>query len=172
MDSHNEPVCLPKKTFNRSKELTMKKSFSWRIFTSFGLLLSFIMLLVSGVLLYIFPGGRGQRIVWELLGLGKPAWQNQHIIFGFAFSLLSLCHLFFINWSAFLSYLKSKTKVGLQSPLELIVIAALSFFFFLGTYHKIEPFSSILEFGKTISKSYEGTQTEQQGPERFKNENN
>jgi hypothetical protein len=72
----------------------MNKSFSWRIFTSFGLFLSFFMILVSGVILFIFPGSRGSNVVWEMAGLTKPAWQNQHIIFGFAFSC-SLSVIFF-----------------------------------------------------------------------------
>ena len=102
----------------------MNKSFSWRVFTSFGLFLSFLMVLVSGVILYIFPE-RSPGIVWVMGGLTKPAWQSQHIIFGFAFSLLSLGHLFLVNWHAFFSYFG------------------------------IQPFSGILEFGKQISKSWE-----------------
>ncbi len=141
----------------------MNKAFSWRIFTSFGLFLSFLMLLFSGVILYIFPGSRGSGIVWEMVGMTKPAWQNQHIIFGFAFSLLSLCHLFFINWKAFFSYLKSKTKEGLQSPRELVVILILSLCFGFGTYFKIQPFSGILGLGKSIAKSYEGKQSQPRG---------
>ena len=138
----------------------MNRSFSWRSFTSFGLFLSFLMILVSGVILYIFPG-RTPGFVWELCGLSKPAWQNQHIIFGFVFSILSLCHLFFINWKAFFSYLKSKAKTGLQSPRELLVILVLSLLFGFGTYFKVQPFSGILEIGKSISNSWDnnGKQT-------------
>ena len=141
----------------------MKRSFSWRVFTSFGLFLSFIMILVSGIILYIFPG-RTPGFMWEIWGMNKPAWQNQHIIFGFSFSILSLCHLFFINWKAFFSYLKSKTKEGLQSPRELLVIVALSLLFGAGTFFKIQPFSGILEFGKSISRSWDNSA--QQGSEK------
>ncbi|NTV06798.1 MAG: DUF4405 domain-containing protein [Chlorobiaceae bacterium] len=133
----------------------MNKSFSWRVFTSFGLFLSFLMLLVSGVILYIFPGGRGPGFFWEMGGLTKPAWQNQHIIFGFAFSLLSLVHLFFINWQAFISYLKTKTSQGMKRPAELVTIVVLSSFVGIGTYAGIQPFSGILALGKGISKSWE-----------------
>ncbi|MFZ4525224.1 MAG: DUF4405 domain-containing protein [Chlorobium sp.] len=144
----------------------MNRSFSWRSFTSFGLFLSFLMILFSGVILYIFPG-RTPGVVWELCGLSKPAWQNQHIIFGFAFSILSLCHLFFINWKAFFSYLKSKAKTGLQSPGELLVILVLSLLFGFGTFFKMQPFYGILEFGKSISNSWDnkGKQTHDRGAE-------
>ncbi len=132
----------------------MNKSFSWRVFTSFGLFLSFLMVLISGVILYIFPG-RSPGVIWEMGGLTKPAWQNQHIIFGFAFSLLSLGHLFLVNWHAFFSYLKTKSTQRLKSPAELATIIMLSLFVGFGTYFGIQPFSGILEFGKQISKSWE-----------------
>lgn len=142
----------------------MKKSFSWRIFVSFGLFLSFLMLLVSGVILYMGPSGRGpSAFVWHIIGLTKPEWQNQHIIFGFAFIILSLFHLLVINWKAFFSYLKTKATEGLRSPGELIVIIVLSLLFGIGTYAKIQPFSGILEFGKSISKSWDGGKTGQPG---------
>ena len=138
----------------------MKKSFSWRVFTSFGLFLSFFMILVSGVVLYIFPA-RTPGVIWELGGLTKPAWQNQHIIFGFAFSLLSLFHLLLFNWKAFFSYLKTKTTEGLSRPGELLIIVMLCMFFGVGTYFKIQPFSGILEFGKSIAKSWDGNNTQE-----------
>jgi hypothetical protein len=142
----------------------MKNSFSWRIFTSFGLFISFIMILVSGVILYIFPGGRGGGFIWEMGGLTKPAWQHQHIIFGFAFSLLSLGHLFFINWNAFFSYLKTKTAQGMNRRTEMLTIIILSSFVGIGTYAGIQPFSGILEFGRGISKSWEQNEIQTQEP--------
>lgn len=147
----------------------MKKSFSWRIFTSFGLFLSFFMILVSGVILYIGPSGRSPGAVgWSMIGLTKPEWQSQHIIFGFVFSLISLCHLFLINWKTFFSYLKTKTTEGLKSPAEFLVIIVLVLLSGIGTYYKVQPFSGILEFGKSISKSWEGKTTQsiekQRGP--------
>ncbi len=140
----------------------MKQAFSWRIFISFGLSLSFVILLVSGVLLYIFPGSRGNSgFVWEMLGLTKPDWQNQHIIFGFAFSTLGLFHLLVINGKAFFSYIKNKTTEGLNRPIELLIILLLGLLFGVGTYFKTQPFLSILKLGKSISKSFDGNTTQE-----------
>ena len=134
----------------------MKKAFNWRIFISFGLVLSFVMLLVSGIILYIAPPGRVANWTdWQMLGLTKSGWQNQHSVFGFAFALLSLFHLFVINWKAFLSYLKKKTTEGLNSPKELFSSLLLFLFFGVGTYFVIQPFSAIIDFGKNISASWE-----------------
>jgi DNA-binding phage protein len=134
----------------------MKKSFSWRVFVSFGLFIALFMMLVSGVILYVSPPGRvANWSDWQMLGLTKRGWLNQHTIFGFAFVILSLFHLFFINWKAFLSYLKSKTAQGLKSPVELLSIITLSAFFGLGTSFDIQPFSAVIKFGNTISNSWE-----------------
>ncbi len=141
----------------------MKKTFSWRVFTSFGLFLSFFMLLVSGVVLYIFPA-RSPGVLWTLGGLTKPAWQDQHIIFGFAFSLLSLGHLFLVNWHAFLSYLKAKATRGMQRPAELLTILVLTLVVGFGTWFGIQPFSAILDFGKKISNSWEPKEKEAPKP--------
>ena len=121
------------------------------------------MMLVSGVILYISPPGRVANWTdWRMIGLTKRGWQNQHIIFGFAFLILSLFHLFFINWKAFFSYLKSKTNEGLKSPAELFTIIILSCLFGVGTYYGIQPFSAVIKFGDTISDSWE--QREKQAP--------
>ncbi len=97
-----------------------------------------------------------------MIGLTKRGWQNQHIIFGFAFLILSVFHLFFINWKTFLCYLKSKTNEGLKSPVELLTIIILSAFFGLGTYYGIQPFTAVIKFGDAISDSWE--RQEKQAP--------
>ncbi|MBN1279957.1 MAG: DUF4405 domain-containing protein [Chlorobium sp.] len=134
----------------------MKKKFSWRIFISFALLLSFLMLLVSGVILYIAPPGRVANWTdWRMLGLTKTGWSNQHAIFGFAFAILSIFHLFFINWKAFLSYLKTKTAQGLKSPAELFSSIFLALLCGFGTFYAIQPFEAIIDFGNNVSASWE-----------------
>lgn len=134
----------------------MKKSFRWRVFISFGLFIALFMMLVSGVILYISPPGRVANWTdWRLIGLTKTGWRNQHLIFGFAFILLSLFHLFLVNWKAFWCYLKIKTAEGVKRPTELLAILLLSFFFGVGTYYGVEPFLAIIQFGNRMSSSWE-----------------
>ena len=97
-----------------------------------------------------------------MIGLTKRGWQNQHIIFGFTFLILSMFHLFFINWRAFLCYLKSKTCNGLNNPRELLIIIVLSLLLGAGTYFGLQPFSAIIKFGDAISSSWE--RQERQAP--------
>jgi len=133
----------------------MKKPFSQRMLTSFSLLLSFLLLLISGVILYIFPGGNGAGFIPEFSGLTKPAWLNQHIIFSIIFSLLSLYHLFFINRKPFISYLKKKTSDGRQRTAELLTALILTAFVAIGTYAHLQPYSGMLNTGKKIAGAME-----------------
>ena len=133
----------------------MKKSFSWRKATSFGLFLSFLILLISGVILSIFPGGIGSGSIPEFGGLTKPAWLNQHIVFGFAFTLLSLYHLFFINREPFLSYLKKKKTEGRQSRAELLTTIMVTSFLAIGTCIHMQSFSTVLNTPKEIAGTLE-----------------
>ena len=136
-----------------------KKTFSWRAFVSFGLFMAFLMLLVSGTILYLAPPGRVANWTnWQILGLGKSDWQNQHNVFALSFVILSIFHLFFINWKAFWSYIKTKTHEGLARPLEITGILVLSVFFVTGTYLKITPFSAVIDFGEYLSSSWEDPQ--------------
>jgi len=134
----------------------MKKKFSWRVFISFGLFIAFFFLLISGVFLYIAPPGRVANWTdWRLMGLTRTDWKNQHLIFGFAFGVLSLFHLVVINCKGFFSYIKSKTTQGIKSPAELVSILLLSLFFGIGTFYGTQPFTAIIEFGNRISGSWE-----------------
>lgn len=141
----------------------MKKKFCWRAFISLGLFITLLMMLVSGVILYISPPGRVANWTdWRMIGLTKRGWQNQHTIFGFAFLLLSLFHLFFINWKAFLCYLKLKSSEGFKRPAELVAITVIAVIFAIGTHVDMPPFSAIIKFGDSRANSWEGR--EKQAP--------
>jgi len=139
----------------------MKKGLNWRIFISFGLLTSFLMLLISGIILYIAPPGRVANWTgWSILGLSKQAWQNQHTIFGFSFAVLSVFHLFVINWKAFFAYITTKTTKGLKNPVEFSAIILLTLLFGIGTQLEVQPFTSIINFGESIKDSWESDTNE------------
>lgn len=136
--------------------IVMKKGFSWRVFISFGLTISFFVLLVSGVVLYIAPPGRvANWIDWRMLGLSKGGWKDQHIMFGFTFIVLSVFHLFVINWKAFFSYLKTAAGTGLKHSRELFGSLLLFLVFATGTFFALQPFSGIIDFGTSLSQSWE-----------------
>ena len=134
----------------------MKNKFSWRAFISFGLSYAFIVILLSGIILYAAPPGRYAHWVnWEIIGLRKEGWQALHTVFSFTFVVLSVFHLLTVNWKQFFSYLKSKTQTGLNKKREFIFSSGLFIFFFLGILFSVPPFKTIMDAGEYLTESWE-----------------
>ncbi len=137
----------------------MKTKFSWRAFISFGLTYAILVILVSGLILYVSPPGRYAHWVnWEFLGLTKEGWQGIHTIFSFAFVILSIFHLFSVNWKAFVSYLKSKTSKGFNKKKEFIFSTIAVLVFFFGTVLSVPPFQTVMNWGESATNSWEKTE--------------
>ncbi len=134
----------------------MKNKFSWRAFISFGLTYSFVVIFVTGIILYVAPPGRYAHWVnWKILGLLKEEWQAIHTIFSFSFVILSVFHLFTINWKAFLSYLKTKKEKGLHKKREFYISSILVLLFFVGTIFSVPPFNYVMDLSETLTESWE-----------------
>lgn len=136
--------------------IPMKKKFFWKSFVSFSLVWSFLIILISGTVLYIAPPGRvANWTTWMLFGFSKAGWQAIHTIFSLTFVLLSVFHLIVFNWKVFWFYLMTKTSNGLNKQKELLVSLALIIIVFSGTYFNIQPFKAIMDFGEWTTESWE-----------------
>jgi hypothetical protein len=134
----------------------MKKNFSWKSFVSFSLAWTFLIIFISGIVLYIAPPGRVSNWTnWRLFGFSKSAWQAIHTIFSLAFVVLSIFHLFTYNWRVFWHYLTSKAAQGVNKQKELVISVILIMMVFFGTYFNIQPFKTIIDFGEWTTESWE-----------------
>jgi len=138
-----------------------KKKFSWRAFISFGLTYAFIIIFFTGIILYLSPAGRiANWVNWKLIGFTKAEWQAIHTNFSYLFVILSVFHLFTVNWKTFWSYLKSKTQTGLNKKREFFISTFLTIAIFLGIILSIPPFSSVMDLGNYLTASWENKETE------------
>jgi hypothetical protein len=134
----------------------MKKKFGWKSFISFGLFFYFIVILISGVILYISPPGRiANWTDWSLIGLTKLQWQTIHTNFSYLFAILSIIHLFTLNWKIFWSYIKSKARSGLNKKFELLLASAFTIIVFVGVLYGFPPFSSVMDLGENLKGGWE-----------------
>lgn len=92
----------------------------------------------------------------------KDEWQALHTIFSYMFLILFVIHLFFVNWKAFLSYIRSRTKKGLHRKWELTAALLISVIFFVGTLRGWTPFGPVMTFGERVQLSWE---KKYEGPE-------
>ena len=134
-------------------------NFKTRGFVSFTLALSFIIISLSGVVLYIMPHGRvAYWINWKIAGFSKDDWDAVHTIVGFLFMIIAVVH-FYLNWTTFVNYLKSKVQKGIRLKKELVTSVILSGIIVVGTIGGIPPFSTIMDIGESIKESW-GTNIE------------
>jgi uncharacterized protein DUF4405 len=131
----------------------MTNKFNWQSFISIGLLFSFIVMLLSGVILYVAPEGSLSRwIGWDVFSLTKKQWEHQHSIFSLVFILFSIFHIFKINWSLLLSYFALENK-KLTNIKELLAALLISILVFIGTFYNLSPFENIINFGSNVSEN-------------------
>lgn len=118
-------------------------------------LLSFILLMLTSVILYIVPAGRvAYWADYHLWGLTKTQWGNLHINLGVLFFLAIIIHTFY-NWKAITAYLKNKSKKFRLFTAEFNFALLVTLLFSVGTYLEVPPFSTIISIGSSISAEAE-----------------
>jgi len=124
-----------------------------RKITSLTALLSFILLILNSVVLYIVPHGRvAYWADWHLWGLTKDQWGNQHIIIGVLFLISIFLHIYY-NWKPILAYLKNRAKQFKLFTREFNIALVLTIVFTVGAYMEVPPFNWVLDFSESIKNA-------------------
>ncbi len=131
------------------------RRFHLRGFVTFILTISFVVSVVSGVVLFVAPPGRiAHWTNWKVWGLTKEGWEAVHTIFALVFLISGLLHFFWFNWAAFWGYLKSKAASGIRLKRELSLALGLCLLFFAATAADLPPFSSLMALGDRLKASW------------------
>lgn len=112
--------------------------------------LSFLLLIVTSIVLYVVPEGRvAYWSDWRFMGLTKTLWGDVHINLGVLFLVSGLVHLYY-NWKPMVSYMKNKAKqLNIFTP-DFNVALALTLIFAFGTVLHIPPMSTIIDFSASF----------------------
>jgi len=121
-----------------------------RKITSLTMLISFILLVLTSIILYIVPQGRvAYWADWSLWGLSKTQWGNLHINLGFLFLLAGLLHIYY-NWKPMVAYMKNRAReLKIFTP-AFSVSMALTLVVGVGTLLNIPPMATVINFGDSI----------------------
>lgn len=131
--------------------LQKKGDFLFRKITSFLMLYSFIIMVVSGIVLFISPFGRlSMMIDWRIMGLTKMDYQALHLIFMLIFTIAGLLHIFF-NYKAIKNYLKSKSKKMVVFTNTNVIAIIITAGFFYATVKHIEPLETFVKMNKSFN---------------------
>ena len=131
------------------------KKFKWRAFISVLTTVFFVLMVFTGLILFVTPPGRVANWTgWRLIALTKHQWGGLHIWFGLMFVIASAFHLYF-NWKTLVSYFKDKASHAFAMRAEWTTALIISAIVFIGTLAEIKPFSSLLALNETIKHSWE-----------------
>ena len=121
-----------------------------RKFVSLTAMLSFLITLVTSVVLYIVPHGRvAYWADWTFLGLTKDDWGGTHVTTGTLFIAAIALHIW-LNWKPLMAYLKNKAReLTWRNPVMLASLA-LTLYVFAGTLFGLPPMRQILDFSASI----------------------
>lgn len=119
--------------------------------------LSFIITLLTSVVLYIVPHGRTAYWAdWRFWGLSKEQWGDIHITVGTLFLVALLLHIW-LNWKPLVAYMKNQARELVVMTKPMIVSVVLTMFVTVGTLFGWPPMQQVLDFGMKIKE--EATET-------------
>jgi hypothetical protein len=131
-----------------------RQNFNLRSFFSLLITFSGLVMLISGLVLYVMPEGRvAYWTDWRLIGLDKEQWGTIHTFLSLIFFLAAGFHLYY-NWTVLLSYLKDRVKRSFALRRELLATLLLGAICLHGSISGYAPFSSVMDLGATIKKTW------------------
>jgi hypothetical protein len=137
-----------------------RKAFYWRAFVTFYVILSFVIIAVSGLVLFISPPGRvANWSQWRFGALQKADWQAVHTVFTLLFLGAIALHIYF-NWRVILNYLRRKVGEGLHRGKEMGLAAAVGAAVLVMTIVGVPPFSTVMTMGERVKNSWSDPATE------------
>lgn len=123
--------------------------------TSVLITAAFLILVVSGIILFVSPPGRiANWTNWSLLALTKKEWTALHIWFSALFLAGAVLHVIF-NWRPLMGYFKDRLRGTLGFRWEWAVALALCGLVFAGTRLEVAPFSTLLAFNERVKESWD-----------------
>ncbi|MBN2092097.1 DUF4405 domain-containing protein [candidate division KSB1 bacterium] len=138
-------------------------TFKFRAFTSLLTAFSFLISLISGIILYFTPQGRiALWTNWSIWGLSKDTWAALHINSSLIFFIMAFIHIYY-NWKPLMYYMRLKAREIVSLKVELLVVLLISGFMVLASIYKWQPFSTIIIWNEEI-KDYWSNKAESQPP--------
>ena len=115
---------------------------------------SFIVMSLSGILLFIVPQGRiAEWTEWQMLGLSKSQWGDIHITTSLMFLTAGAYHIV-LNWRTLVGYFTTKRERSLMMQRELAIAAVVTVFCIAGAVYQVPPLSYVLKLNDTIKQAW------------------
>jgi len=134
---------------------TPSHPFRLRACVSLVVALCFLVLVVSGAILFLAPPGRvANWTEWRIAWLTKHEWGDLHTVFAALFLLGGLLHVWF-NWRPLLSYFRSRAAKGRGMRWEWVAALLLCLLVFAGIRAEVPPLATLLDWSEGLKQSWE-----------------
>lgn len=117
--------------------------------------LSFLVMTVSGIVLYVAPRGRYANWVdWNVAGMAKAEWAAIHMTFSLLLLTAVIVHLWF-NWRALRNYVIKRASAQRFRLRELLIATVVCLLLFAGTLLEAPLLRGIKEINTRIKDYWE-----------------
>jgi hypothetical protein len=142
------------RAFAAGQDAMIKNKQSTRSLIAFLVTWAFLVLTVTGIVLYVVPHGRiAFWTHWSMLGLEKEQWAGVHMMFGGIFIATGVLHLYY-NWKPFKKYLAERAKGHIQVKQELVVSVALAGLIIALSLLDLPPASWVFAWNEQIKRTW------------------
>jgi len=122
-----------------------------RKITSFVMLFSFVIMVLSGIADFISPFGRlSMMIRWHFLGLDKMQWIALHIVFMVIFTVAGIIHIL-LNIKPIKAYLKNRARKMIVFTKEMSIALLITAILFFATIYKFEPLEKFVKLNRSFN---------------------
>ncbi|MDL2271542.1 DUF4405 domain-containing protein [Desulfovibrio sp. OttesenSCG-928-I05] len=104
---------------------------------------SFLVLIISSVVLYVLPKGAGVNV----LGLTVLQWKDIHITGGFLFIAAGMWHML-LNYRALLAYTRKSFSFSWKAAAPAVLALSLSVAIYGATLARVAPVEQLLSWNK------------------------
>jgi hypothetical protein len=133
----------------------VRRGVHYRALTTFITTIAFLLMALSGVMLYLAPRGRVANWTdWSLLGLSKEQWSGLHMTAGLLLLLAVVVHLCF-NLKPLWHYLRGAAPRRRPRIVELAVASVVVGLLVAGTLGGLPPFSAVTHANERIKDWWE-----------------
>ena len=131
-----------------------KNKQSARSLTAFVVTWSFLLLTITGLVLYVVPHGRvAYWVHWSLAGMEKEQWAGVHMMFGGIFIIAGVFHLYF-NWRPFKKFLADRVGGHLEMKREIVFATLFTIAVFFLSVFNLPPASWVFDLNENIKSSW------------------
>jgi len=129
--------------------------FNGRRFIALLTAFSFLVVLLTGLVLYVEPYGRvAYWTDWRLLGLNKDQWDGIHIVTSFVFLVSAALHVYY-NWKPLVRYLSGRIREGVRRWRELMLASGIIVLSMVGGGAGWYPFEWLLDLNEAAKSAWE-----------------